>query len=159
MVPGGNRNKGHDGEREVVKLLQPIVELILGEKKLQRNLTQTRQGGHDICGLDFLAIEVKRCETLEVDKWWRQTLKQAEQADGAIPVLIYRRNREKWNVVMFGRVGTMLCRVQIDMSTFGLWLCEELKDRVRRGEIASRSGFYEGATRVGRLTPVQVSAG
>ena len=31
LVPGGNRQKGHDGEREIVKLLQPIVELVLGE--------------------------------------------------------------------------------------------------------------------------------
>jgi hypothetical protein len=43
------------------------VETILGEGKLRRNLMQTREGGHDICGLDHLAIEVKRCETLEIE--------------------------------------------------------------------------------------------
>ena len=143
LVPGGNRQKGHDGEREIVKLLQPIVELVLGEKKLQRNLQQTRQGGHDICGLEHLAIEVKRCETLEIEKWWKQTLKQAEAAGGAIPVLMYRQNRGKWNVVMFGRIGQMICRVQIDMTMFGVWLGEDLRDRVRRGEIQARSGFYQ----------------
>jgi hypothetical protein len=105
MVPGGNRNKGHDGEREVVKLLKPIVETILGEGKLRRNLMQTREGGHDICGLDHLAIEVKRCETLEIEKWWKQTLRQAEQAGGLIPVLMFRQNRGKWRVMMFGRIG------------------------------------------------------
>lgn len=144
MVPGGNRNKGHDGEREIVKLLQPIVEMVLGEKRLVRNLQQSRQGGHDICGLEFLAIEVKRCETLEIEKWWKQTLKQAEMAGGSIPVLVYRQNRGKWNVMMFGRIGEMQCRVQIDMTMFGLWLGEELKNRVRRGEILARSGFYDG---------------
>lgn len=143
MVPGGNRNKGHDGEREIVRLLQPVVEMVLGEKRLQRNLVQSRQGGHDICGLEHLAIEVKRCETLEIEKWWKQTLRQAEAAGGAIPVLMYRQNRGKWNVVMFGRIGTMICRVQVDMTTFGVWLGEDLRDMVRRGEIQARSGFYQ----------------
>lgn len=144
LVPGGNRNKGHDGEREIVRLLQPVVELVLGEKRLGRNLQQTRQGGHDICGLEHLAIEVKRCETLEIEKWWRQTLRQAEMVGGAIPVLIFRQNRGKWRVMMFGRVGHLICRVEIDMTTFGLWLGEDLANRVRRGEIQARSGFYEG---------------
>jgi len=144
LVPGGNRQKGHDGEREIVKLLQPIVEMILGEKRLQRNLQQTRQGGHDICGLEHLAIEVKRCETLEIEKWWKQTLRQAAMlGKDAIPVLFFRQNRGKWRVMMFGQVGTMTCRVEIDMLTFGLWLGEDLKNRVRRGEILARSGFYD----------------
>ena len=143
LVPGGNRQKGHDGEREIVKLLQPIVELVLGEKKLQRNLQQTRQGGHDICGLEHLAIEVKRCETLEIEKWWKQTLRQAAMLGGdAIPVLLFRQNRGKWRVMMYGRIGLMTCRVEIDMLTFGLWLGEDLKTRVARGEIQARSGFY-----------------
>jgi Holliday junction resolvase len=143
MVPGGNRNKGHDAEREIVKLLTPMVEMVLGESNLRRNLQQSRQGGHDICGLDYLAIEVKRCETLEVEKWWRQTLRQAEMAGGLLPILMYRQNRGKWNVLMFGRIGNMITRVQIDMESFGAWLTEDLRDRVRRGEILARSGFYE----------------
>jgi len=143
LRPGGNRQKGHDGERDVVKLLSPIVEMVLGEGKLRRNLMQSREGGHDICGLDHLAIEVKRCETLEVEKWWRQTLRQAEDAGGAIPVLMFRQNRGKWRVMMFGHVGVMVCRVEIDMTTFALWLGEDLKMRVRRGEIRALSGCYE----------------
>ena len=132
LVPGGNRQKGHDGEREIVKLLQPIVELVLGEKRLVRNLQQTRQGGHDICGLEHLAIEVKRCETLEIEKWWKQTLRQSAMAGDAIPVLMFRQNRGKWRVMMYGWIGTMTCRVEIDMLTFGLWLGEDLKTRVAR---------------------------
>jgi Holliday junction resolvase len=150
LRPGGNRQKGHDGERDIVKLLQPIVELVIGEKALRRNLMQSREGGYDICGLDHLAIEVKRCETLEVEKWWRQTLRQAEDGGGAIPVLMFRQNRGKWRVMMFGHVGAIMCRVEIDMATFGLWLGEDLKMRVRRGEIRALSGFYDGeGVRVG----------
>ena len=43
---------------------------------------------------------------------------------------------------MYGWIGTMTCRVEIDMLTFGLWLGEDLKTRVARGEIQARSGFY-----------------
>jgi Holliday junction resolvase len=148
LAPGGNRNKGHDGEREVVKLLGDVVKSVLGESALRRNLQQTREGGHDIAGLSHLAIEVKRCETLEIDKWWKQTLRQAEQAGGAIPVLMYRQNRKAWNVVMFGRIGAMICRVTVDLATFNCWLFEDLSDRVRSGELRALSGFYEGDTRV-----------
>ena len=79
-----------------------------------------------------------------MEKWWRQTLRQAEEAKGAIPVLMFRQNRGKWRVMMFGYVGAMVCRVEIDMATFGLWLGEDLKMRVRRGEIRALSGFYDG---------------
>ena len=156
MVPGGNRNKGHDGEREVIKILAPLVTEVMGESSLRRNLNQTRQGGHDICGLEHLAIEVKRCETLEVEKWWKQTLRQAEEAGGAIPVLMYRQNRKAWNVVMIGRVGNMLCRVTVSMETFGVWLMGDLKDRVMRGEIIARHGFFEKESKVPTITSVDV---
>jgi hypothetical protein len=46
--------------------------------------------------------------------------------------------------MMFGRIGDMICRVEVDMTMFALWLGEDLGNRVRRGEIASRSGFYDG---------------
>ncbi len=143
LRPGGNRQKGHDGEREVVRVLAPVVEAVLGEPRVRRNLMQTREGGHDICGLEHLAVEVKRCETLEIEKWWKQTLRQAENAGGAIPVLMFRQNRGKWRVMMFGIVGATVCRVEIDMGTFCMWLGEDLKLRVRRGEIQARAGFYE----------------
>lgn len=148
MVPGGNRNKGHDGEREVINLLKPMIDEIVGEGVLRRNLNQSRQGGHDVAGLDFLAIEVKRCETLEIEKWWQQTLRQAEQAGGAIPVLIYRQNRKAWHVVMLGWVGMKMMRVTIGWEDFKEWLGEELRNRVRRGEIGVVSGFAKGATTV-----------
>lgn len=150
MVPGGNRNKGHDAEREIVKLLDPVVSAILGEKTLHRNLQQTRQGGHDVAGLDFLALEVKRCETLEIEKWWTQTLRQAEALGlDAHPVLMYRQNRTKWTVVMWGMVGQVKMRVSISLDGFAMWLTEELKNRVRSGQIHARWGF--GGELVGKV--------
>ena len=143
------RVKGADAEREFIRLLQPVVNKVqyregLGSVEpyltgpiLHRNLDQTRVGGHDICGLDWLAIEVKRCETLEIDKWWEQTLRQAEEADGATPVLAYRQSRKPWNVVMW--VSPMhhwfdeelgLVRGTIGLGDFLLWLECQLKGKL-----------------------------
>lgn len=124
MKPGGARNKGHDAEREVIKIL---TEACGKQVELHRNLLQTRQGGYDIVGLEWLAIEVKRQETLDVENWWKQTLKQA--GVNQVPVLIYRQNRKAWNIVMMGQVGNTLCRVTINMLAFTFWLRDELRAR------------------------------
>jgi len=126
MKPGGARNKGHDAEREVIKIL---TEACGKQVELHRNLLQTRQGGYDIVGLEWLAIEVKRQETLDVENWWKQTLKQAD--DNQVPVLIYRQNRKAWNIVMMGQVGNTVCRVTINMLAFTFWLRDELAARGR----------------------------
>jgi Holliday junction resolvase len=90
-----SRTKGKTGEREVINKLKDY----LGDDiELSRNLMQTREGGHDITGLPY-ALEVKRCEKLQLDKWWMQTLKQAREA-GLIPALAYRRSREQWQVLV-----------------------------------------------------------
>lgn len=77
-----SRNKGQRGEREVVKLLQPIVDKVYGSlgltpPVLERNLMQSHKGGFDIAGLHWMALEVKYQETLNVGMWWNQTLAQA----------------------------------------------------------------------------------
>lgn len=77
-----SRNKGQRGEREVIKLLQPTVTRCYMEKgldvpSLERNLMQSRAGGFDIVGLEWMALEVKRQEVLNVNLWWKQTCAQA----------------------------------------------------------------------------------
>lgn len=81
---GGNfsRNKGQRGEREVIKLLQPTVSKVYMEAgfpslELTRNLSQSQNGGFDIAGLDWLALEVKYQETENVKGWWEQACRQA----------------------------------------------------------------------------------
>ncbi len=54
--------KGKRGERDVAKLLNPILERVCSNHeipawKLARNLTQTQKGGFDLDGLDWIAIE------------------------------------------------------------------------------------------------------
>lgn len=96
--------KGKRAEREVIKLLKPILEKVYAEAgiddipMLQRNTLQSDKGGYDIVGLDWLAIEVKHQESLSVNTWWRQTIEQAKPGQQA--TLFYRKNNVKWQVVI-----------------------------------------------------------
>jgi Holliday junction resolvase len=93
-VSKASRDKGQRGEREVCK----ILERHLGTE-FKRNLMQTAEGGHDVLGLKGCAIEVKRCEKLSLEKWWKQTTVQAKEVS-SMPVLFYRRNNEEWTVAV-----------------------------------------------------------
>ena len=69
-----SRNKGKRGEREVVKLLQPVVNEVyeslgLEPPLLERNLMQSHKGGCDLAGLDWLALEVKYQEQQQMTSW------------------------------------------------------------------------------------------
>tara|TARA_R110002020_G_scaffold94585_5_gene227431 strand:- start:43 stop:447 length:405 start_codon:yes stop_codon:yes gene_type:complete len=92
------RSKGAAGEREAAAILHQQFQDIL-PNRLHRNLDQTRDGGYDLKGLPFVALEVKRCETLALPKWWEQTLAQAKSVD-AVPVLMYRQSRKPWFFVL-----------------------------------------------------------
>jgi len=112
-------NKGKRGEREVIKLLQPIVDKVYREvgweiPKLQRNTMQSDAGGFDIAGLEWLALEVKlhaAANHSKIESWWQQTVRQAwggQDGDGwqvlggkqtQVPVLIWRVDKGQWNVV------------------------------------------------------------
>lgn len=93
-----SRSKGQRGEREALVLLTTWLEEVVPDRcpELKRNLMQSREGGHDLVGIDWLAIEVKRHERLSVESWWGQTLKQAERRPGSVPFLMYRQNRMPW---------------------------------------------------------------
>ena len=117
------RDKGQRAERVVIKLLQPIVDKVYMEAglvdktpSLERNLMQSNKGGYDIVGLEWLALEVKHQETLQVAQWWEQARRQAGDS-GKVPVLIYKKNNVKWRVVMFAKLAPP-CHawVEADMS-------------------------------------------
>lgn len=93
------RTKGQGGEREIVKLLTPVVIRYYPDSEITRNLEQSRSGGYDISGVPGFAIEVKRQEILHLKQWWAQTVKQAIISKSR-PVLIYRQNRKPWRVVI-----------------------------------------------------------
>lgn len=101
-----SRTKGKNAEREVRDLLQPIVDSVYSSRgivppQIKRNLMQAMEGGHDLTGAPGIAVEVKRCETLQLDKWWDQATAQAYRVK-ARPVLIYRKSHSPWRVRMTG---------------------------------------------------------
>jgi len=144
------QNKGKAGEREVANLLRHEIYLLMHKHQyddatlaalnnvVQRNQNQSAEGGGDIT-LFGLALEVKRCETLEVEKWWRQAVTSANR-NGDVPVLIYRQNRKPWRVVMTGEIGLddvsqYRCRVTIDLEDFQKWFSAWAERKIRAGDI------------------------
>lgn len=51
-----------------------------------------------LCGLDYIHIEVKRVETLNIDKAMEQAIRDSK--DGLIPAVFHRKNGKKWKVTM-----------------------------------------------------------
>lgn len=132
------RDKGQRGEKELCKLLQPHVDKVYAEHglespSLERNLSQTRDGGFDIAGLDWIALEVKRVESLNINQWWDQTVAQAQ--GGRTPVLAYRQNHKPWRVVMRGYLdggGRLVqARVEISKEKFIHWFEVKLDQYLR----------------------------
>lgn len=112
-----SRNKGKRAERDIVKLLQPILAEEYAAKglevpELERNLMQSHKGGYDIVGLDWMAPEVKHHETLAINSWWDQTIRQA-LAKEREPVLFFRQNNAKWQVRMDVIVPVDTMRIQM----------------------------------------------
>lgn len=132
------RDKGQRAERAVVHLLQPIIDEEYeraGKESpmLERNQMQSHKGGYDIVGLDWLALEVKHQENLQVNQWWKQCMDQTK--DGQESVLIYKQNRTKWRVVMFGMIpvgGDWIDwpRVPVEISVEAFLIC--FRQRIRR---------------------------
>ena len=94
-----SRAKGAAGEREFCKALSEHLGDALVEP-LKRNLEQTRNGGHDILGLEGWALEIKRYKVVkesDVTKFWEQAVEQAKRV-GAAPVLAYREDFRSWRV-------------------------------------------------------------
>ena len=82
MAKINSRQKGANGEREVAKILQQVVNevaLLCGyvAPEIRRNTEQSQIGGEDLTGLPWYSFEIKRCERVELDKWWQQTVTQA----------------------------------------------------------------------------------
>lgn len=132
------RAKGQTGEREAAVLIgewaKPVTEAVgCNPVAMTRNLAQSREGGYDLVGLDWLALEVKRHETLQLTQWWAQTLRQTGQ--GQVPFLMYRKNRAPWRfravvtTAHYGPVASAACpslTVDMDAEAARLWFQTEL---------------------------------
>lgn len=133
------RSKGQRGEREAASLVMAWAEEVTDHMgveavELKRNLQQSRQGGYDLVGLDWLALEVKRHESLAgLPGWWRQTLKQTKE--GQQPMLMYRQNRSPWRFRLqvvaahyapCGHSGTSLLVADVAEAEAKRWFQTEL---------------------------------
>lgn len=137
--------KGATGELEIVKMLNPIVHNVRrqfghSEKditnphvQVMRNYSQSALGGNDIVNAWGLSIEVKRQQVVSVDRWWRQSVKAAEPL-GLIPVLMYRRNSERWHVVMNVHLpgnSEEVVRAEILPGDFLVWFEQLVISRIK----------------------------
>lgn len=117
MTKINSRAKGKTAERELIGELKRLLPGALTDN-LERNLTQTRNGGHDILGLDGWAVEVKRyAEFTPADmvNCWEQTVTQARN-ERARPALCYRADRRDWRVVL--RASDVMWLEENDEYTF-----------------------------------------
>lgn len=90
-----SRNKGKVGEHEFCKWLKDLLDLDIVP---ERNLNQVRATGADVINIHPFVFEIKRCEKLELRKWWSKLFTQIKT--GEIPVLAYRQNRQLWRIAI-----------------------------------------------------------
>jgi hypothetical protein len=146
------RAKGQNGEREVVQMLNGIIQHLLTTnpwdpetvavitKCIQRNQNQSAVGGGDLVGVFGLGIEVKRQEnTSLVNTWWAQTVAGAAR-NNEHPVLLYRKNHQPWRCVTLGhaplpggRMGSM--RVTFDEGDFRTWFYQWVYYKLIMGDL------------------------
>lgn len=84
------RDKGKSGEYEVIDILQPIFSELFEEFNmegplLRRNVAQYADGGEDVSGTIWYAIEVKRVEKADIGRWWLQTVGEANKSFISLP--------------------------------------------------------------------------
>jgi hypothetical protein len=139
MARINSRTKGANAERQVVHLLQPIINeeyAIAGIEPpmLQRNQMQSHMGGYDIVGIDWIALEVKFYKQItdaKVAQWWKQCVDQA--SNGELPILIYRQNQGRWHIRMFASLPLapsakhIVAPAIVSVESFILWFRYKLK--------------------------------
>lgn len=88
-----SRKKGKTGELELANILKSYgFDCRRGQQYCGAN------GDADVVGLPGIHIECKRVETLNVSQAMRQSQKDAR--DEEMPVVMHRKNRERWLVTM-----------------------------------------------------------
>jgi hypothetical protein len=91
------RRKGKNGELELCHLLTDSFGVVI-----KRNLSQSRDAGHDIDVPPF-RIECKRRAKIHVYEWMKQVMRACpggEHPEKVTPVLMIRADGERWLVVM-----------------------------------------------------------
>ncbi len=87
-----SRAKGAKGERELANKLKEYGY------KCRRGQQFSGLEGEDVVGLDYIHIECKRVEKLNVEEALKQAKRDAK--DNQMPAVFHRKNGEKWKVTM-----------------------------------------------------------
>lgn len=87
-----SRAKGAKGERELANLISDRgYKCIRGQQR--SGLEQA-----DVIGLDYIHIECKRVENLNLDKAMEQSKRDSKS--GEMPAVFHRKNNQKWKVTL-----------------------------------------------------------
>lgn len=89
-----SRAKGKAGELELAQLLRNQGHLNARRGQQFSGIN----GDADIVGVSGIHIECKRCEHVYDEQWLKQSERDARK--GELPVVIYRRSREQWKVIL-----------------------------------------------------------
>lgn len=87
-----SKKKGAKGERELVNKLKDYGY------NTRRGQQYNGLEGEDVVGLDYIHIECKRVERLNLEEAMQQAKRDAEK--GQLPAVFHRKNRSKWLVTM-----------------------------------------------------------
>ena len=91
-MPINSRAKGAKGERELAKILKEYGY------NCRRGQQYSGLEGEDIVGLDYIHIECKRVERLDLYGAMYQSKRDAKGTK--IPAVFHRKNNKKWLVSM-----------------------------------------------------------
>ena len=112
-----SRRKGKVGELEVVRLCKAEG---YDAHRTAQFCGNNEEGAADVIGLPGIHIEVKRVEHLNVDDALGQSRRDAAKTDGAIPIVMHRKNGTKWKVTMDAHDWFRLYREwEAGMKSFG----------------------------------------
>ncbi|CAE6864010.1 hypothetical protein R69608_00359 [Paraburkholderia nemoris] len=113
-----SRAKDNAGEREIAAVVRDLTGW-----DIKRRVRQ-HEGDSDLDGVPGWCAEVKRYATAasgDIREWYAQAARQAT-AEGKLPVLFYRRDRDEWRAVWPVAVGLA---VQHGCMWSGYeWTCE-----------------------------------
>lgn len=87
-----SRNKGKKGERELANILKDYGY------DCRRGQQYNGLDGEDVVGLDYIHIEVKRVQALNLDEAMEQAKRDSK--DNQMPAVFHRKNNKKWKVTM-----------------------------------------------------------
>lgn len=88
----GARNKGAQAEREVVEIIK--------KHGLDAHRGHVFYRESDVVGLKGFHVEVKRQEVYKLDDWMEQSEKDAAKKDEGIPIVVFRKSRKPWRVLI-----------------------------------------------------------